>query len=276
MMNLFENLQLIKEANSKYNSNRINLVDIRNDKLKESKEVYIKDEGDFHIIHDANTRKELFRAMKDGGANNSTIEDLIKQFDLSIVEKPNGVTKPLNSKEPIVTLTVDGSPFECEEDEDKFMLNIKNNYDLNVTFKDRGDYNSYFTFKGTFSEIKRYFSDTKWDDWYLDWEDDEEIKSKYLQSINSDNDADWEDFLYESIHLNEMLSESKFKQPSRIRFKSEKLKQNKELFNKINIQAELLLDNNGEYVVCLPGTKDWVDLIKELLDADIESIGSNI
>lgn len=165
--------------------------------LKESKEVYIGDENDCHIIYDANTRKELFRVMKNGGAHGSTVEDLLNQFNLSVIEKPNGVTKPLNIKEPIVTLTVDGSPFESEEDEDEFMLNIKNNYDLNVTFKDRGDYNSYFTFKGTFSEIKRYFSDSMWDDWYLDWEDDEEIKSKYLQSINSDNNADWENFLHE-------------------------------------------------------------------------------
>ena len=190
-MNLFENLQMMKKATG------ITLSSNIYNKLKESKEVYIGDENNCHIIYDANTRKELFRVMKNGGAHGSTVEDLLNQFNLSIIEKPNGVTKPLNVKEPIVTLTVDGSPFESEEDEDEFMLNIKNNYNLNVTFKDRGDYNSYFTFKGTFSEIKRYFSDTKWDDWYLDWEDDEKIKSKYLQSINSNDDSDWDKFLYE-------------------------------------------------------------------------------
>ena len=267
-MNLFENLQMMREENT------IELLQSKN--LKESKDVYIKDEGDFHIIYDANTRKELFRAMKDGGANGSTIEDLIKQFGLSIIEKPSGVNKTLTGKEPIVTITVSASPFFDEDEEDKFMLNIQNNYDLNVEYKDRGDYDSYFKFTGTFSEIKRYFDDTKWDDWYLDWEDNEAIKTKYLQSINSDNDDDWDNFLYESMRLNEMLSESKFKQPSKIRFTSEKLKQNNKLFDKISIQAELLLDNDGKYIAYLPGTKDWADLIKEILDANIESIGSNI
>ena len=159
----------------------------------------------------------------------------------------------------------------------KERINDAKKYNVNVKYDIIDDYNSYITISGSPENVKRYIDKeyARFNDVVVDYED--YLRNAYDKYNPNASEDEINKFLYESSHqMNETLSESKFKQPSRIRFKSEKLKQNKELFNKINIQAELLLDNNGEYVVCLPGTKDWVDLIKELLDADIESIGSNI
>ena len=158
----------------------------------------------------------------------------------------------------------------------KERINDAKKYNVDVKYDITDDYDSYITISGSPENVKRYIDKeyARFNDVVDDYEDD--LRRSYIKYNNTASEEEIDNFLYESTRLNEMLSESKFKQPSRIRFKSEKLKQNKELFNKINIQAELSLDNNGEYVVYLPGTKDWVDLIKELLDADVESIGSNI
>lgn len=167
----------------------------------------------------------------------------------------------------------------CEymtDDEIKEYTNNAKNYSVGVQYKINGDDNSFIIISGSPENVKKYIDKEylRFKDVVDDYEDD--LRRAYIKYDNDASEDEIDNFLYESIRLNEMLSESKFKQPSRIKFTSEKLKQNNKLFDKISIQAELLLDNNGEYIVCLPGTKDWEDLIKEILDANIESIGSNI
>ena len=323
-MNLFENLQIMKEANNNINS--------QNDfEVQEAKKYGITEkEFQSNYLHkyiSLDKVESFINEIKNDGYYLLNEEDLgedgyIRTFGKEINNLRNTISISIfedeDTKQKIVDIAsgyddrynYDDELFEnlqlmrenndtfemgalnkashkdfviklpCEymtDDEIKEYTDDAKKYNVDVKYDIIDDYDSYITISGSPENVKRYIDKeyARFNDVVDDYED--YLRNAYDKYNPNASEDEINKFLYESSHqMNETLSESKFKQPSRIRFKSEKLKQNKELFNKINIQAELLLDNNGEYVVCLPGTKDWVDLIKELLDADVESIGSNI
>lgn len=57
-------------------------------------------------------------------------------------------------------------------------------------------------------EIKRYFEDQNWDDWFVDWEDNEDAKQKFMD-ITGEDENGWEAFLYESKIISKIIKDEK-------------------------------------------------------------------